>query len=217
MSNSNSGTQPETAAEKAVADLAAAKFRDYQTRWAPRQAALADITRRMGAEGSFEREQLKAKGAADIGVNFNQAARQVVARDTAAGINRNSSAAKLKEAGMASDRASSTGISTSLADQAIDDSYIQGLTQLMQIGRGNEATAVKGMGEAARIQAGIAQEDATLSANARAGNLNAAGTIIGASGVGMARRRATGGNAGIPTAQDYDTLGVGLPTFKPAG
>jgi hypothetical protein len=206
--SSSSGTQPETESERAVAQLAAAKFKDYQTRWAPRQAALATTIKRMGAEGSFERGQLKAKSAADVGVNFAKAEKAVRAGQTGAGINPNSSASKLKLAGMDSDKAASIGLNSSLADQAIDDSYVQGLTSLMQIGRGQEATAVRGMADSARMSADRAASDAYLSAQSRAGNLNALGTVAGI-GMGAARQS---GSSGVPSQRDYQQLGVGLPT-----
>ena len=187
MSNSKSGTQPETSAERAVADLAAAKFKDYQQRWAPRQAALAKTIAAMGKAGSTERTQLKAAGAADTGVKFDEAEKGLAARDVAMGNNRASSAFKLHQAGLDADKAASIGIGSTVADQMVDDAYISGMQSLMQIGRGQEATAAKGIGQSAQIQAGIAANDAELAANARAGNASAVGTFAGM-GVGAGSR-----------------------------
>src|SRR5262245_32648152 len=147
VSNSSSGTQPETSAERAVSDLAAAKFRDYQQRWAPRQAALARTIQAMAKPDSWEREDLKSKGAADTSVKFDEAEKALAARDVAMGNNRASSAYKLHQAGLDSDKAASLGISSTVADQMIDDAFMSGMQSLMQIGRGQEATASRGMGQ----------------------------------------------------------------------
>lgn len=189
--NSNKGTQPETSAERAIADLAANKFKAYQQYWAPRQRALATTIQNMGKEGSFERTSLKAKGAADTSVKFDEAKKALAVRDVAMGNNRGSSAFKLRQAGLDVDKASSLGISSTLADQTIDDAYVSGLSTLMQLGRGQEAQASRGMSQAAQIQAGIASNDAEMAARARAGDWAAGGNILGM-GVGAYANRSPG-------------------------
>jgi len=215
VSSSNSGTVPETAAEKAVSDLAMARFRDYKARWAPLQARLASTVEAMGKEGSPEREKLKTAQAADATVAFDQASDQAAARDTAAGINRNSSAAKLRQAGMRTDRAASIGIGGSISDQMIDDAYVGGLQELMHIGRGEQANATKGIGDSARIAAGIAQNDAAISAQQRAANAEGAGTVVGiGAGYMMQPRRGTSpmGQANVGPQQGWDAQGIPLTT-----
>lgn len=213
MSNSNKGTVPETAAEKAVSDLAMNRFRDYKQRWAPMQLRLAETIKSMGKEGSFERERLKSAQAADATVAFDKAGDQVAQRDTAAGINRNSSAAKLRQQGLRTDRAASVGIGGAISDQMIDDAYIGGLDALMRMGRGQEAGAVRGMGQSAQIAAGIAQNDAALAADQRAGNFEAAGTAIGIGAGSMMRGRRGNSPMGQPNAGPQLDYGVNNPNI----
>lgn len=190
--NKNAGSQPETSAQRALADYATAKFRDYQARWAPVQAKLATTIQNMHADNSFERGKLKASAAADAGIAFDKAERSIAANDANSGINLGSSAHKLRMAGMESDKATSIGLSSSAADQAIEDSYVSGLSALTQLGRGKEATIGRGMVDSARMSAGIAANDAYLSSVARAGDLNAAGTAAGI-GLGFLGNRGSGG------------------------
>lgn len=217
MSNSNKGTVPETAAEKAVSDLAMNRFRDYKARWAPLQARLAETIQSMGKADSREREQLKTSQAADAAVAFDKAEDAALQRDAAAGIDRNSSASKMRRAGMRTDRAASIGIGGAISDQMVDDAFIGGLNALMNIGRGQQATAVKGMSESARMASGIAQNDAALSAQQRAGNYEAAGTAVGIGAGAMMRSRGRSASPmGAPNAgpqQDYglNNPNIGIP------
>jgi len=209
----NSGTQTETSAERALADYATAKFRDYQARWAPVQAKYKETLDKAYADNSFERNKLKASSGVDTGLAFDKASRQVDARDAAAGVNLNSSAHKLRMAGMQSDRAASTGLAFNAGDQAIEDSYVTGLGQLMQLGRGKEAAIGRSMGDSARLSAGIAANDAELSARSRAGDLNAVGTAAGI-GLGFARNRAPANFSspmGSPNVGPQMNEGFGIP------
>jgi hypothetical protein len=199
--NSNKGTVPETSAERAVADVAAAKFQDYQRRWAPLQQRMADTINRMGAPGSHERGEAEATGAADTGLAFDKTEQKVEASQRAAGINTGSSASKLARLGVGTDKAAALGIGKTSANQTVDDAYISGLTSLMNIGRGKEAIATRGMGAAAGISANQAMSDAEASAAARASNYEMAGTVAG-----MAGRAYTGRRGGIPYTTDYSSM-----------
>jgi hypothetical protein len=179
MANKNSGTVPETEADKALASTAQARLNDYRTRWIPVQQRLAQTVEAMGAPNSAERQRAVGASNIDTNLQFGKAAEGIASQQANTGINTGSSRFKLAQANLGSDEARSRGIGAEVGQQSIDDAYVQGLTALMGIGRGQSGMAMGGMGKSAQISGQVAAADAANAASARAGQGEAIGTGLG--------------------------------------
>jgi hypothetical protein len=169
----------ETPQQKALAEVARARFADYRKRWAPLQRQLAADIKDAGKADSFERRQAAGKSATDSAVRFGEAKGVVESRlaDTSGSIG--SSRSKVGIAGMGDDEATSRGLGFVAADQAIDDAYTQGLGMIAAMGQGEAAGAMEGMGDIAARSGARAAQDAQLAAQRRAGNAQLVGQVAG--------------------------------------
>lgn len=179
MASRNKGTVPETEAERALAELARAKFADYTSRWLPLQRQMAADVMKLSKPGTFEQRGIETVFGAETGKAFTGAERAAEAAEWSAGINPGSARSRMRAAGMAADRAASSGIGFSKAQQIIDDAYVRGLSALMAAGRGKAASTSSAMADAARLSQQAAYEDAAASAANRATNYGIAGTAAG--------------------------------------
>lgn len=177
MSGKKEGV-PETAQQKALAEVAMKQLADYRQRWAPLQRQLASRITASGAPDSRERRQAAGKAATDNAVQFGGAQRQVEAATTAtAGLG--SSRTKLAVSGLGDDKATSRSLGLAGADQAVDDAYMEGLGMLTAMGRGERAGAVQGMATMAARSGQQAAADAESSLRRRAGNAQLVGQVAG--------------------------------------
>lgn len=178
MAGKDSGVK-ETPQQAAMVQRATAEIRDYETRWLPLQKQVATQVMQMGAENSAERNRAKGRAAVEAQAKFGQAQGVIEKALTNSGRGPGSSAFKLGTTGLASDLGASKGAGLATADAAIDDAYIQGLGALTAIGRGEKAEAMRGESQLAAMSGRQAAADADAAAQARAGNMNLAGTIAG--------------------------------------
>src|SRR6188474_3086458 len=115
---------------------------------------------------------------ADTAAQFGQAQDQIRQQTEAAGLG-GTARQKMAIAGLGDDAAISSGMGLANADQRIDDAYIQGLSQVMALGRGEKAQAVQGMGQMARMSGQQAAADANMAMQRRAGEAQFAGQALG--------------------------------------
>jgi hypothetical protein len=179
MASRDSGQIPETAAERALADVAKAKLADYKQRWLPLQMRMAEQIQTMGKADSEERVRARGASAADTNVAFGRAGEQLASQQQNRGINTGSSRFKLAQANLGSDQARSRGMGRELAEQSVDDAYVGGLQKIMALGRGQEASASENLGRAAGLSADVAARDAYASAAERAGGYEIGGLAAG--------------------------------------
>lgn len=179
MSKGGSNKVEETAQQRAMAEFAMNQLQDYKRRWLPVQKQLAQQIQFMGEKGSQARAAATGKAATDAALQFTQA--QGALEKTLANqrVNLGSSRAKLAISGMGADKATSTGVSTMIADQQIDDAYMAGLSALTAIGRGERAQVADSLASQARQSSRQAAADAEASMLQRAGNAQMAGQIVG--------------------------------------
>jgi len=170
----------ETPQQAALREYASNQLRDYEQRWAPVQRELASQIQRAGAPASAQREMAAGKAATDASIAFSKTQGAVEKALAGAGVNPASSRAKLATVGVAGDEARTRGIGAMVTDQMVDDAYMQGLTALTSIGRGERATVASGLASQAQTSAREAQTSAEVSAMNRAGNAELAGQAIGA-------------------------------------
>lgn len=168
----------QTPAQKAQAQVAVQQLQDFRQRWMPVQQRLAESIVDMGGRSSFQRQQARGMATTDTATQFGDAQRQVREQSAAGGMG-GSSRQKLAIAGLGDDQAMSSGMGLGNADRNIDDAYLQGLTSVMQLGRGEKATAMQGMGDIARRSGMQAASDAQMALAQRAGQAQVAGQALG--------------------------------------
>lgn len=179
MSKGGGGKVEETSQQRAMADFAMNQLRDYKQRWLPVQKQLAAQIQTMGEKGSAARTAATGKASNDTAMQFAQAQGALEKSLTNQRVGMNSSRAKLAMAGMGADKATSTGMSTMIADQQIDDAYMSGLTALTAIGRGERGQVADSLASQARQSGRQAAADAEASMLQRAGNAQMAGQLVG--------------------------------------
>lgn len=179
MAGKNSGKVAETEQERALAEVATQRLQDYKTRWMPLITRVGELTRESYAPDSFERESLKGKTVGATRMAFSDANEKAEAQMANAGVRSSSAKAKLGMAEAGDTEATSAGIGMAKADQAIDQAYVEGLSKIMSLGRGQATGAIRGMGEAAGDAAQQAQLDAARAQRRRQGNAQLVGQVAG--------------------------------------
>ena len=186
--------QEETAAQRALADVGRQQLADFKRRWLPVQQKFAQGIIDADSLNSFQRRRAATMAKTDTAAAFGRTAEGIDAGASATG-NFGDSAHKLAIVGANADQATSSGLSTVAADQAVTDQTIQGLGALTAMGRGERAQAVNTLGRVAAISGQQAEADAEASLQSRMGNARLAATVAGAASLGLARKpRVTGTN-----------------------
>lgn len=169
----------ETPAQRALAEHANNLMADYQKRWAPVQQRMIETTQTMGLEGSSVREAAAGRAGADVEARFGQAGQKLQAGLNATGAGVGSSKAKLAMGGLSLDKAAAKGQNISISDQAVTSAYMQGLSSIAAMGRGERAQVNTGLADQANMSARQAAQDADISLQNRMGNAQLAGQAVG--------------------------------------
>lgn len=183
--------QQETAAQRALVDVARQQVEDFETRWRPVQTRLAQGIVEEGQADSFTRRRADTMAKVDTGVAF-AGAREKANEQAADAGQFGTGAHKLALTGMAEDQATSSGLSAVAADQAVTDQTIQGLGAVTAMGRGEKATAMNGLAQAADMSGRQAAADAQASFDRRMGTAQVLGKAAGF-GLGAVKTGALGG------------------------
>lgn len=178
-----SGQVKETEAQRVNAEVGAQQVASWKKRWAPRLKAFADATETASLADSAERRHATALAGTDASAQFGVAQQKALGAAAANGTV-GSSRQKLALTGMANDQATSTAFGSVAADQAVDDSTVQGLQAVTAIARGEKADTINAMGRNAAISGMQAEADAQQSLDNRIGDASLAGKIIG-TGAGL--------------------------------
>jgi hypothetical protein len=209
MSGGSDNSVKETPQQVAMVELAKNQVADYNQRFLPLQKNLAEGVAEMGKEGSVERKQAQGMAATETEARFAPAQRKLEAGLAATG-GLNSGRAKMAITGLAEDKAVSTGLGRTQADQRIDDAYTAGLGSIMALGQGQKADAIQGVSNIASMSGRQAANDAESALQSRMGNAQLAGNVIGA-GFGLIKPGG-GGNSG-PGVTYRDSGGSVSPSF----
>lgn len=176
----------ETQAEQALAQVAQAKFKDYKLRWEPLIQRTAETVTGLKDENAPARQLARGSAATETNAQFGRAEAGAEAGLENRGVGASSSAFRLGKVNLGTDQAKSRGLAVAGADQAVDQAYVEGLTDLMNLGHGKEANATGALEREAQISARQAEADAQASSANRAGNARAIGTVAG-TGLGYYR------------------------------
>lgn len=171
--------QAETPQQRALVEHAVNQFADWKQRWLPVQKNLMSQIQAMGKPGSQAREAASGKATTDSAIQFNKAqgALQKTLTNTGAGVG--SSKFNLAVAGAGEDQAKSNAFGKTIADQQIDDAYVEGLSTIAATGRGERAQVGDSLGRMATQSSRQAAADAEASATERAGTAGLAAQIGG--------------------------------------
>lgn len=207
----------QTPQQRAQAEVAIQQLQDFKQRWQPVQQQLAETIVKAGGRESFERKQAQGMATTDTAAQFGDAQEKLRQGSEAQGLG-GSTKQKLAVAGLGDDAAASSGMGVAGADQRIDDAYVQGLGQIMALGRGEKATAVQGMGQMARMSGQQAASDAAMSLQRRAGEAQVAGQALGmglSGAFGAPQQNFTApnaaGNYANPAGSTYGYQGAEMP------
>lgn len=165
---------PETQAEKDHAQVAAERWNDYQTRFVPfENKYIADVTGGQWTDnGSTDMKQNIVAGRVNADLaKQNNGAIPVGQINRIGSVVASDFTPKMAAAG-------SSAMST--AKGAVRDSQIQGMQSAVNIGSGQAAGAIEGMGKIASNAADVAQTDAESSFNRSSATQSAIMTGVGA-------------------------------------
>lgn len=169
----------ETPQQRAMAEFAMNSFNDYKQRWLPLQRQLAAQIQMAGKPNSPQERLAEGKASTDTAIQFSKANQEAEKRLTGLGAGLGSPRAKLALTGMGDDQATSTGMGLSIADQQIDDAYMQGLSALTALGRGERTSVGDALGDQARQSSRQAMFDAETALDSRAGTAGMVGQFAG--------------------------------------
>ncbi len=203
------GKVEETPQQRAMVQLASDQLADYEKRWRPVQMQFAKRVESMGGKDSAARRAAAGAAATETTARFEQGRGALETALAGSGAGLSSGRAKAALIGMGDDQATSRGMGMAGSDQAVDDAYTQALGALASIGRGEKATATNAMAQQANTSARVAQNDASMSAANRAGNMQLAGTVAGI-GMGASMNRAPNIPKGF-TRQGSEVYGLNMP------
>lgn len=159
MAKGGSSSPQETAADRAVAEVAKGRVDDFRQRWAPQQRKLATQIDAMGAPDSFERRRAAGAVTADTDVAFANVADKALSNTAQVG-GLGSSGQKLGIGDMADAQATTVGLGTNNADLGVDAARLKGLTGVVARGQGKQASADSGLVAEANMQRQVANEAA---------------------------------------------------------
>lgn len=198
----------ETPAQQALAQHANNLMADYQKRWVPVQQRMIETTHLMGREGSAAREAAAGRAGADVEARFGQAGQKLQAGLNASGAGVGSSKAKLAMGGLSLDKAAAKGQNVALSDQAITGAYMQGLSSIAALGRGERAQVNTGLADQASMSAKQAAQDAQISLQNRMGEAQLAGQAVG---LGFSAYMKPNGGSGVPSEYSPNGLRTDAP------
>lgn len=208
MGQKSDGGIKETPQQRAMVELAQKQVADYNDRWLPIQKNLAESIQSMAAPDSKERQRVQGMATTETEARFSKARRGLESKLASTG-GLNSSRAKLAITGLAEDQATSAGLGRTQADQQIDDAYTAGLGTVMQLGLGQKADAIQGMGNVAAMSGRRAAADASAALDERMGTAQLVGNTVGA---GFGLMGPSGSNSG-PGQTYRDSGGSVAPSF----
>jgi hypothetical protein len=169
----------ETPQQRAQAQFAQRSFQDWKQRWLPLQRRLAAQIQASGQSGSPQERLAEGKASTDTAAQFAQASKAAEERLAGSGAGLNSGRAVAALGGMGDDEAASTGLGLTITDQQMDDAYMEGLSALTAMGRGERASVGDALTTQARQSSRQAVMDAENSLASRAGNAELAGQFAG--------------------------------------
>jgi hypothetical protein len=169
---------PETPLQKAQADVAKSQWADYQKRWAP---VITYFKNRTDSGAQAKKQLAMGEANTDIQGKFGIAEDQVGRALRGSGVESGSGRDISGTTKLADSKAAALGGSLSSALDASDAQYMNALSQIVGIGRGERVQADQSL----NTLAGLSGEQATANAQAAAQEAAGTGEALG-TGLGIA-------------------------------
>lgn len=199
MGKGGSGKVEETAAQKALAEVAMQQWQLYQSELKPYEDLFMNKVDDLNREGEFD----KLAGTAALGTaqSFGEARQGLADGMAAAGVD--PSSGKYQEAmkELEADQALSQTDTTSRAQSSQQDRYVAGLKDVVSMGQGQKAEALSGYNSLASTSLNKAAVDAQSKFNNKQAVMGLAGALGGAAtAYGMNSTATTASKKISPTA-----------------
>jgi hypothetical protein len=198
---------PESPLSREEAAIAKQQYQDYQARWAPViQFYKSRIDKDVGAKRALAKGQTNA----DIKTSFGRAGQQVNQSLRGQGIATGSGRDIVARAGLSNAEAAASGTGSARDDAAIDAQYLQGIQQIVGIGRNQRVAADTSLSTLSGLSGKAAEANAQAAAARAAGRGEAIGTGIGVAGSAgydylsksVPKKPDTGSGLGLPAPQN---------------
>lgn len=169
---------PETEAERALAEVSAAKWTDYQKTFVPLQNEYMAGVDRLGTESAQQGYGMMAGNiaGAQVGDVINQSNQQLFSQ----GINPNSGAFQTKSRVLSQAIAKTQQNARNQGMLAAQNAHIQGLSNVAAIGNGQQTTAFQGMGNIAQTAASNAINESQRNFSKSQADQQLTGQVLGA-------------------------------------
>lgn len=176
----------ETREEQELARIAGEKWKHYQENYVPIENRYMQEVDKMDTEGAYDFAR-GASGSATAAA-FADPKQRMHEDLTSAGVNPNSGKykASMSRVADAQGLSSADSMSRSTIDQ--QDQFVQGVSNISALGRGQATAAQAGLTDVAGTAANKAASDAFSAWNSRSANVNAAGAVFGAGAHALSNR-----------------------------
>lgn len=212
MGSKGGGEVKETAEQRAVAAIAAESFRDYEKRWVPIENEMIRQIRDVDDDIARAGEVSMSGTTQAFGAMRPAVEKGLAAARAAPGSGRFYDA----ESGLTVRQGASGGLNMAASRQGMRDRALSNLSNVVAMGRGQEAEALTGLSH----QASISGQEAITDAARAASDSAAFGTFVGtAAGFGLGAYRpgpAAPAPAGAPAPAAVPTLDT-TPMIGPPG
>lgn len=167
---------PQTEEEKALGEIAVARWNDYQTRFLPVENEYMHDVQMTDSDY----EQVRGQAGTSVQQSFGGAQGLLEDNLFATGVDPSSSQFKKSMAEFSDDRALSLGSGINEAELGVDTQHLKGLQTVVAMGQNQAFDSIGGLSSVASNAASDAANRATNSYQNRQGNLHLVGTIAGA-------------------------------------
>lgn len=174
----------QTPEEKALGEIAVNRWNDYQRRFVPVENEYIEAVQKTDSDFSDARSRTTAA------VQQSFAPAEVDLRDNlfAQGVSPDSGKGVTAMNALGQDRGLSMGTGLNETDVAVDNQHLRGLQNVVQMGQGQAADSLSGMGQAAADATQDSIDRANRSYQNRQAGLHLAGNIAGAATQGYMNR-----------------------------
>lgn len=180
------GGVKETKEEQALAEVADQKWKYYQDNYKPIENEYMKRVDEIDSEGAYG--FVKGAAGSSTAAAFETPKQQMAQQLQESGVNPNSGKYKSSMSGLSDAQGSSAADLMSRAQIDQQDQYIQGVSNVSAMGRGQATAAQAGLSDVAGTAASQARSDATNAWNERAALRSSVGAVAGAAAHGAINR-----------------------------
>lgn len=191
----------ETKEEQALAEIAGAKWNYYQDNYKPIENEYMKRVDSMDTDGAYD--FVSGAAASATSAAFAEPKTRMQEDLRSAGINPNSGKFKASMTSLSDAQGLSSADSISRATVDQQDQFVQGVSNISAMGKGQATTAQNGASDVAGLSASKAQDDAANAWNNKSARNSAMGAVAGAGASVFANSGGLSNSAPGASASDY--------------